>query len=220
MRTSVEALLSSRGYEIRAKLWLLSQGAVCCPVMSFADTVKQFESCLGPLSRETLVAIRNENWDFHDGRVTYFLASPRGIGQKGPTSLSASQEAARTVIIRQLEDNDLEPRALGRSDYPTELPLSEVLLIARHCSSGIILGFEQFRSSKWVEKTRNFCRRAGQHINSISNTLEPLGVGHSFWALFTCCGVPRRRHQRRYIRCWRFRCFHSPYATAAHQGCY
>ncbi len=64
-----------------------------------------------------------------------------------PTSLSPSQEAARTVIIRQLDDNDLEARALGRSDYPTELPLREVLLIARHCSGGIILGFEQFRAS-------------------------------------------------------------------------
>jgi hypothetical protein len=69
-----------------------------------------------------------------------------------PTSLSPLQEAARTVIIRQLDDNDLEARALGRSDYPTELPLREVLLIARHCSGGIILGFEQFRASGGLEK--------------------------------------------------------------------
>jgi hypothetical protein len=69
-----------------------------------------------------------------------------------PTSLSSSQEAARTVIIRQLDDNDLEARALGRSDYPTELPLREVLLIARHCSGGIILGFEQFRASGGLKK--------------------------------------------------------------------
>src|SRR5437660_3411049 len=38
---------------------------------------------------------------------------------------------------------NLEPRAPGRSDYPTELPLREVLLVARHCSGGVILGFEQ-----------------------------------------------------------------------------
>ena len=69
-----------------------------------------------------------------------------------PTSLSAAQEAARTVIIRQLDDNDLEARALGRSDYPTDLPLREVLLIARHCSGGIILGSEQFRASGGVKK--------------------------------------------------------------------
>jgi len=69
-----------------------------------------------------------------------------------PTSLSPSQEEARTVIIQQLDDNDLEPRALGRSDYPTELPLREVLLIARHCSGGVILGFEQFRADSGVLK--------------------------------------------------------------------
>jgi hypothetical protein len=69
-----------------------------------------------------------------------------------PTTLSASQEAARTVIVQQLDDNDLEPRALGRSDYPTELPLREVLLIARHCSGGVILGFEQCRADSGVLK--------------------------------------------------------------------
>jgi len=35
-----------------------------------------------------------------------------------PTSLSPSQEQARIVIIQQLDDNDLEPRALGRSIIP------------------------------------------------------------------------------------------------------
>ncbi|SEO29242.1 hypothetical protein SAMN05216404_11657 [Nitrosospira multiformis] len=69
-----------------------------------------------------------------------------------PTTLSPSQAAARAVLIRQLEDNDLEPRALGRSDYPTELPLREVLLIARHCSGGIVLGFEQFRAEIGIIK--------------------------------------------------------------------
>ena len=77
-------------------------------------------------------------------KISVFVSSP--------TSLSPIQEAARTVIVRQLEDNDLEPRALGRSDYPTELPLREVLLIARHCSGGIILGFEQFRANSGVSK--------------------------------------------------------------------
>jgi hypothetical protein len=69
-----------------------------------------------------------------------------------PTSLSPSQEAARTVIIQQLDDNDLEARALGRSDYPTDCPLREVFLIARHCSGGVILGFEQCRADGGVLK--------------------------------------------------------------------
>lgn len=36
--------------------------------------------------------------------------------------------------------------------YPTELPLREVLLLARHCSGGVILGFEQHRSLKGLRR--------------------------------------------------------------------
>jgi hypothetical protein len=69
-----------------------------------------------------------------------------------PTSLTPEQEQARSIILRQLKRYKLTPRALGRSDYPTELPLREVLVIARHCAGGIILGFEQFRSLDGVSK--------------------------------------------------------------------
>jgi hypothetical protein len=69
-----------------------------------------------------------------------------------PTSLSDEQNASRGLILRQLKRFNLEPRALGRSDYPTELPLREVLLLARHCSGGMILGFEQYRSLKGIRK--------------------------------------------------------------------
>ena len=61
-----------------------------------------------------------------------------------PTTLSPSQDACRRIVLKELERHNLEPRALGRSDYPTELPLREVHLLARHCSGGVILGFEQF----------------------------------------------------------------------------
>jgi hypothetical protein len=69
-----------------------------------------------------------------------------------PTSLNAHQQASRTIILRQLKRFNLEPRALGRSDYPTELPLREIMLLARHCSGGVILGFEQYRSLSGVHK--------------------------------------------------------------------
>lgn len=69
-----------------------------------------------------------------------------------PTSLNEDQRASRVLILRQLKRFKLEPRALGRSDYPTELPLREVLLVARHCSGGLILGFEQYRSLTGVRK--------------------------------------------------------------------
>ncbi|MGO9077585.1 MAG: hypothetical protein ACLQDY_00860 [Streptosporangiaceae bacterium] len=69
-----------------------------------------------------------------------------------PTSLSPQQASARAVILRYLKRYRLEPRALGRSDYPTELPLREVAVIARHCAGGIILGFEQYRSLTGISK--------------------------------------------------------------------
>jgi hypothetical protein len=56
------------------------------------------------------------------------------------------------MIIRQLTHLQLEPRALGRSDYPTELPLREVYVIAKHCSGGVILGFEQSYAAKIIHK--------------------------------------------------------------------
>lgn len=55
-------------------------------------------------------------------------------------------------MLHFLEDNDLEPRALGRSDYPVGLPLREIYGIARHCAGGVILGFEQFRSITGISK--------------------------------------------------------------------
>src|ERR1700744_1041144 len=69
-----------------------------------------------------------------------------------PTSLNPDQEARRETICRILNSLNLEPRALGRSDYPTDLPLREVTVIARHCSGGVILGFNQFTSLNGVSK--------------------------------------------------------------------
>jgi hypothetical protein len=69
-----------------------------------------------------------------------------------PTVLNVSQDKSRKIILSELEHLELEPRAIGRSDYPTELPLKEVYLLAKHCSGGIILGFEQFLSKSVILK--------------------------------------------------------------------
>jgi hypothetical protein len=61
-----------------------------------------------------------------------------------PTRLTAEQAVSRKLVLDELARYQLEPRALGRSDYPTMLPLREVFVIAKHCSGGVILGFEQF----------------------------------------------------------------------------
>jgi len=72
-----------------------------------------------------------------------------------PTTLSQAQSSLRNSIIKILKKYSLEPRSLGRSDYPTQNPLQEVLAIARHCSGGIILGFKQFitDSGTWKPDT-------------------------------------------------------------------
>jgi hypothetical protein len=54
--------------------------------------------------------------------------------------------------MRFLDELNLEPRALGRSDYPAEFPLREVLVIANHCAGGLILGFEQFHATAGIWK--------------------------------------------------------------------
>ena len=61
-----------------------------------------------------------------------------------PTKLNAKQEKIRVRIFATLSEYEMEPRALGQTDYPTRLPLREVLVIARHCAGGVILGFEQY----------------------------------------------------------------------------
>jgi hypothetical protein len=73
-----------------------------------------------------------------------------------PTKLNDTQNRSRDRIIRELGRLQLEPRALGRSDYPADCPLREVSVIANHCSGGLILGFCQFTATagKWKPGTK------------------------------------------------------------------
>jgi hypothetical protein len=73
-----------------------------------------------------------------------------------PTTLSETQNRQRLTICNLLDSMDLEPRALGRSDYPSSSPLREVLIIAYHCCGGVILGFNQFTATagSWKPGTK------------------------------------------------------------------
>jgi hypothetical protein len=77
-------------------------------------------------------------------RIPVFVSAPSKLNEK--------QNSSRDRIVRELHRLQLEPRALGRSDYPAEFPLREVLVIAKHCSGGIILGFSQFVATAGVWK--------------------------------------------------------------------
>jgi len=69
-----------------------------------------------------------------------------------PTDLNKPQEVAREMIVEELSRLGMEARALGRTDYPADYPLREILVLARHCSGGVILGFEQFSAKAGVWK--------------------------------------------------------------------
>lgn len=78
-------------------------------------------------------------------RIPVFVSSP--------TQLSEKQKASYDLIASILDEFFLEPRALGRSDYPKDVPIKEVFAIAKHCHGGVILGFEQFRATSGVWKS-------------------------------------------------------------------
>ena len=79
-------------------------------------------------------------------RIPVFVSAP------SPDNLSPDQEKSATIILELVKRYKLEWRALGRSDYPNDLPLKEVSRVIRHCSGGIILGFEQFRATEGAVK--------------------------------------------------------------------
>jgi hypothetical protein len=69
-----------------------------------------------------------------------------------PSDLNRVQEKSAEMIRARLGRHHLAWRALGRNEYPDELPLREVLRMVRHCSGGVILGFEQFRAPSGMFK--------------------------------------------------------------------
>lgn len=75
-------------------------------------------------------------------RIPVFVSAPSS------DNLNLDQEKSIVIIYKLVTRYKLEWRALGRSDYPNDLPLKEVLRMVKHCSGGIILGFEQFRSTR------------------------------------------------------------------------
>lgn len=84
----------------------------------------------------------------------------------GPTLLSTEQEAARDIIIVELEAQHLEARSLGRTDYPADCPIREVYSIAQVCAGGIILGFSQYDGDggTWKRGTKREAAHTGRVV--------------------------------------------------------
>src|SRR5882724_11264436 len=107
-----------------------------------------------------------------------------------PSALNAAQQASRETLMAFLDDLNLEPRALGRSDYPSELPLREVLVIARHCAGGLILGFEQFQATGGTWK-RGLGQKNGERKLAAKETVSfPTPWNHLEAGILFGLGLP------------------------------
>jgi len=102
-----------------------------------------------------------------------------------PTTLNKAQNVSRRIIMNEIDRLSLEPRSLGRSDYPTELPFREVLLLAKHCAGGIILGFEQIHASKGTWK-----RGTSEERKSTKPISFPTPWNHIEAAILISLGLP------------------------------
>jgi hypothetical protein len=70
-----------------------------------------------------------------------------------PSVLNDAQQEIYDYIVGALNEEGLQPRALGRSDFPQSDPMTEVYYLIRATYGGLILGFSQ------VEATQGTIRR-------------------------------------------------------------
>src|SRR5207253_3698928 len=70
-----------------------------------------------------------------------------------PTHLNDEQEASKRLILGALGHVGCEWRSVGQTDYPIEFPLREVLMLARNCAGGVVLGFSQFQAKGGTSKS-------------------------------------------------------------------
>ena len=59
-------------------------------------------------------------------------------------------------MTKLLEDMNLEPRTVGQSDYPSGSPLTEVIVLAKHCAGAVIFGFSEYRIEAGFRMSRSY----------------------------------------------------------------
>jgi hypothetical protein len=77
-------------------------------------------------------------------RYSVFVSTPNCLNQR--------QTEVYHFFLNELSQNGLEPHTLGQTHQPTQSPLHEVLVLAKHMCGGLILGFEQFCAIDGVSK--------------------------------------------------------------------
>lgn len=91
-----------------------------------------------------------------------------------PTALSPEQKESYGFLLELLENEGLENRTLGQTDFGLDCPLNEVYSIARHCSGGMILGYEQLHAATAESKrgTSSFSAHRDVSLPTPWNNLE------------------------------------------------
>jgi hypothetical protein len=69
-----------------------------------------------------------------------------------PTILNPLQQVIYDAALNILDEEGLQPRALGRSDFPQSDPVTEVYYVARACYGGMVMGFAQVEFEQGVMK--------------------------------------------------------------------
>ena len=67
-----------------------------------------------------------------------------------PSVLNPGQQAVYDYVLGSLAEEGLQPRSLGRSDFPEFDPITEVYYVARACYGGLVLGFSQIEATHGV----------------------------------------------------------------------
>lgn len=94
--------------------------------------------------------------------INIFISRPTWIAEEFQEGLKG--------FLSFLDTQDIKPRTLGSTDYPTELPLDEVISIMDECRGVIILGYPQIYvvkgKVKEVEKSDFLLPTEWNHIEA------------------------------------------------------
>jgi hypothetical protein len=89
-----------------------------------------------------------------------------------PSALNPLQDQIFDFLTQALDQERLQPRTLGRSDYPKSDPITEAYYIARACYGGLIVGFAQLEFEQGVVK------RGTPREQSVARTALPTPWNH------------------------------------------
>lgn len=121
-----------------------------------------------------------------------------------PTQLNPSQKKLRQVVIAILDDLQLEPRPLGRSDYPKDVLLKEVVRDCPALSRGSYLRLRAVSSNFWCLESADQGRGKGHAYETsiFSYPVESTGGWDLIWLENAPLNLPRNRGLWRCLRHW------------------